>query len=418
MTRLAQQIIFRTILGIAFIVVLVSLIAYARGYRFDLSQRELDSTGIIVASSFPNAANIYLNGELFGATNENIIIEPGTYDVEITKDGYTSWRKQLTVRGELVVKADALLFPRNPSLSPVTSLGVVNVVTSSSNDRVMFMSQTGDEEKDGIYVLESSRNPLSSVNQAKLLVPKTSLPFSADLSQTTVEFSPDEREAIVSIYSGVDEDASENAEPVLLGIYLLNIDETTEQPFSITPSVQTIRTAWEVESAELLDRKIQTFKKALPEIITASFDVIAFSPDEEKILYRATETTTLPLIIEPRLIATNQTEETRTINQGDIYVYDSTEDKNFRILGQDENYGENLFWYIDNAHLVRLRPDEDGNLTRIAISDYDGTNLVDVYTGPFEQEFLGLTRDGKLLILTNFNARSGELPDIYTVGIR
>jgi hypothetical protein len=44
--------------------------------------------------------------------------------------------------------------------------------------------------------------------------------------------------------------------------------------------------------------------------------------------------------------------------------------------------------------------------------------MVDVYTGPFQDNFLSITRDGRLLILTNFNARSGALPDVYTVGIK
>jgi hypothetical protein len=135
MNRFAQRVIVRLILGGLFVFVLFTLIAYARGYRFNLSQKKLDSTGILVASSYPDGAKIFLNGELFGATNENIIIEPGEYNVEIKKDGFTSWSKSLKIKGELVIKADALLFPKNPSLSPVTSLGLVFAQTSPTNYR-------------------------------------------------------------------------------------------------------------------------------------------------------------------------------------------------------------------------------------------------------------------------------------------
>src|SRR3989338_3829077 len=116
MNQLAQRILVRLILATAFAVVLGTLILYARGYRFDLTQQKLDSTGIIVASSFPDGAKIYLNGELFGATNTNIVIEPGEYTVDIKKDGYSSWTKNVRLKGEQVVKMDALLHPRNPSL--------------------------------------------------------------------------------------------------------------------------------------------------------------------------------------------------------------------------------------------------------------------------------------------------------------
>jgi hypothetical protein len=348
------------------------------------------------------------------------LLNPVNTMLKLKKDGFTSWSKSLKIKGELVIKADALLFPKNPSLSPVTSLGLVFAQTSPTKGKVVLMSQVDDLEKDGIYVLESSRNPLSTLSETKMLVLKSALPAHVDLSKSTVEFSPDESEAIITIRSA--------SEPVILGIYLVDLAEAEQTPFNITRSVDTVRTAWQTEAAKLRSRKIQTYKKPLPSIITSSFDIISLSPDEEKIMYKAAETITLPLIIKPQIIATNQTPETRTIEKGGIYIYDSKEDRNYVIFSpqdikklgtlQDKLTQDWLFWYPDSAHIVMMRPNDDGVPAVITVSDYDGHNMVDVYTGPFQDNFLSITRDGRLLILTNFNARSGALPDVYTVGIK
>ena len=80
----------KIILGFIFILLLIGLIAVGRGYRFSTKDKSLSSTGILVASSFPDGSMILVNGELKGATNSNIIVKPGDYDIEIKKDGYFS----------------------------------------------------------------------------------------------------------------------------------------------------------------------------------------------------------------------------------------------------------------------------------------------------------------------------------------
>ena len=146
-----QFILRKIILGIVFVCVLIGLIAVGRGYRFSPKEKSLSSTGILVASSFPDGSMILLNGELKGATNSNVIVTPGEYDIEIKKDGFSSWKKRLKIKGELVLKADALLFPQNPTLSPVTSLGITKAVSSSSGDKIVIFSESNNPEKDGIY---------------------------------------------------------------------------------------------------------------------------------------------------------------------------------------------------------------------------------------------------------------------------
>jgi len=399
--------------------VLIAVIAIARGYRFSPKEKTLSPTGILVASSFPDGSMILVNGELKGATNSNIIVTPGEYDVEIRRDGYSSWKKHLKIKGELVIKADALLFPQNPTLSPVTTLGVSRAVSSASGDKIVIFSETNNAEKDGIYLFENVRNPITRINPLKPLILKTSFPQDSSelkLASSSVEFSPNEDQMLLTTYTNVST-LSKTKTPAIAHIYLLDTGTVTKTPFDVTHSVESVRTAWTTEQAALSKKALAGLKKPLPTIAGQAFNVISFSPDERKILYTASQSATLPTIIKPPLIASNQTQEERTIQPGSIYVYDTEEDKNFKLFnvadfGSLENAMSSLLWFPDSAHVVIKEA------KKFVVADYDGTNRTTVYSGPFDSRFFTLSKDGKLFILTNFNSETGVMFDLYSVSLK
>ena len=100
-----------------------TVIKLAQGYRPDLSTKSLRPSGILVATSVPDGAQIYLDGRLASATNTTINLSPGEYEVEIKKEGYTPWQKTLTIKKELVTKTEAYLFPTFPNLQSLTFTG-------------------------------------------------------------------------------------------------------------------------------------------------------------------------------------------------------------------------------------------------------------------------------------------------------
>ena len=84
-----------------------------RGYSLNLngSGPILSGTGLLVATSSPDGAQVFINGHLTTATDNTINLAPGDYDVKIFKEGYFPWEKKITVKKEVVSKADALLIP-------------------------------------------------------------------------------------------------------------------------------------------------------------------------------------------------------------------------------------------------------------------------------------------------------------------
>jgi PEGA domain len=409
----------KLILGIIFAALLIGLIGIARGYRFNPIQGTLKPTGILVAASNPDGAKIFVDGKLSGATNTNISLAPGTYDVEIKKDGFTSWKRRLTIKGELVVKVEALLFPQNPTLSPVTSLGVTAAFVSPSGDKIIIVSESGDPEEDGLYLLENVRNPLSRINPLNTLVLKstfTAQPADFKLSSISVEFSPDEKEILVTVPSPVIE--GQLADPTVLGTtYLIDTNTLSEQLFDVTTSLATIQTAWETEASELRIKTLKAFKKPLAKVALSSFDILAFSPDETKILYTATQSATIPQIIKPALVSVNQTPEIRSIEPGNIYVYDAEEDRNYALFKMTdfqstEAARTSIVWYPSSTHFILKEA------KKISVLDFDGSNKRTVYSGPFSPSFLATSKDGRLFIMTNFNSEAGSLHDIYSIGLK
>lgn len=428
-----KGVILRVVLLILFVGILSAMIGYARGYRFNIEQKGITSTGILVASSFPDGAKIYINGKLRGATNTNITLSPGIYDVEIRKEGYRSWKKSIAIKGEIVIKTDSLLFPQNPSLSPLTSLGVSQATYSSATNRIVFSSNIEDAEKDGIYLLETSKRTLSLFNPLKLLVLKTSLPNDIDYSSAQFSFSPDGKQVLLKVCrlktTTVDETAINDCSQPIYS-YVFSADTEKQTPLSITGSQTTLENAWNIEEQKNINKILETFKEPMDKIASDSFHILSFSPDDSKVLYKAKENITLPLVINPPLIGANQAPESRSIEKDKLYVYDKKEDKNYEIplevpVASPTPFGQlvvepallddlqNLIiWFPDSRHLIL----NNGHV--VAIIDYDGNTRQTVYSGPFDKNFLAVNTDGNLLILVNLNPNENQYPDVYTVGIR
>ncbi len=399
-------IVKRMILLSAFIALFIGIISYARGYRFDPKQKSISSTGIIAATSNPKAAKIYINGELKGVTDMSLTLPPGKYTVEIKKDGFMDWKKEFTLKGELVMIADAMLFPVNASLTPLTNLGVGKIVPIDDTGKSLLFVQNGNFEKDGIYIFDQSKKPFSLFPPLKTLVLRKYLPETIDLLSCKVTFSPDYKEGI---FEFMDEDI-----PIVA--YDMGFEEEVEIPFDVTSSTTSLIQAWDEERRLEAIKILEALPKDLRPVASDSFKIISFSPDKTKLLYTARKNGELPLIMDPPLISANQEQEERTMTAGGIYVYDMKEDKNFRVkMDLPENVvdiAHLVMWYPDSRHLVVNEED------KVSVMEYDNTNRQTVYSGPHEQNFVDITSDGKLLILANLNPQSNKAPDVYSVGIR
>ncbi len=420
-----------TLLPVFLIVVGTYLaIQYANGnYRIS-RQGFVQGSGLLSANSFPSGAEVYIDGELTTATDDTLYLQPGEYEVKISKDGYSTWLKMLQIEEQLVTQTNAVLFPVAPSLSNLTFTGAQNVSPSPDGQKIIYYTASQSaERKNGLYIIELSNNTPISLQRGPRQIASNGGAY--QLEEADYIWSPDSSEIIVQ---------TPNKQ------MLLPIDRNTDLTTSPDISYQKrqILAEWE-EEMYLRERQfLKEFPEEVVQIATASAKNVYLSPDKKRLLYTATAAVTIPDDLVPPLPATNTQPEERTLEPGAIYVYDREEDKNFRVAEEPVEpaakskwllatdlyqqapntlaaspsafntlqatssaetalnfkryhtpvYAETLQWYPDSKHLMFVK---DGSIN---IMGYDATNVVKIYSGPFERDFVYPWPDGSRLIIT------------------
>jgi hypothetical protein len=396
----------KTIVTTVIVFLLVSLVAYAfilygKGYRLNLSgkgNKILTGTGLLVLTSTPNGARVYLNDNFTTATDDTINLPPGDYDVRIEKDGYYPWKKHVVLKNEAVTKTDAVLFPVVPKLEGVTLLGAEEPQVDSTGSFIAYKVSSSSAENNGIYILNLNRPIISFGSSSKQIASDKVDKF----SKATMEFSPDGLTLLATISA-----------PAGDRIYLLKTDILNTEPQNVTYTIEQVKKQWELMQLQLDKKFIASMPQATRTFVTDNFANPQLSPEGDKILYVASHSATMPHFINPPLPTTNSTNETREIVKGNAYVYQIKEDKNYLLYApKSDEQLPHFIWHPSSAHLVFIQN------KRIFSIEYDGGNKTTLYSGPFDPSFLYTWPDGSgLIILTNFNDETVP-PNLYRVGLR
>ena len=380
MTKLRVFVLLSTFLIVSFFGYFVSLIA--RGYQFDTVTYKFLANGILVVKSDPDGASIYIDGNLKGATNTNLKLSPKSYDVEIKKNGYITWKKRLTIKKEEVTQVTAHLFKTAPSFSPVTFDGAENPVVSSDFSKIAYIND------EGLWIMSVSSLPIGFPNEPKLITDGV-------LKGTTYSFSPNNREIMLETKTGV---------------YLLNTNELTEQAnlVNVMSQKETILKDWKLQKSKKDESELKLLPSVLSEILSKDSSSFAFSPDETMVMYIASSAATIEQNLIDRLPGSSTQKEERGIKVGKTYIYDIKEDKNFLV----NDNGRSLYWLPTSRHLVL--PDKG----KIIVMDYDGTNRQTVFSGDYiDPHAYPFVNASKLLILTNLGSPSST-PNLYSLSIK
>lgn len=380
LTNVRVFVLFSTLAIVSFFGYFVALIA--RGYQFDTVNLSFIANGILVAKSDPDGASIYIDGNLKGATNTNLKLAPKTYDVEIKKDGYISWKKKLTIKKEEVTQITAHLFKTAPSFSPITFDGAESPVVSSDFSKIAY---TNDE---GLWIMSVSTLPLGFAND----------PFKVTdgvLKGATYSFSPNNRELLLETKSG---------------IFVLNTNEFVKQSDLVASSTakDVILKNWKLENDKKIASELKLVPSEVSEILSKKSSSFSFSADETMVMYTASNAASLKPDLITELPGSSTQAQERDIKVGKTYIYDIKEDRNFMV---NEN-GKSLYWLPTSRHLVL--PDKG----KIIVMDYDGTNRQVVFSGDYiDPHAYPFVNASKLLILTNLGSPS-TTSNLYSLSIK
>ncbi len=383
------------------------VVFYGRGYRFDFGRGvpSLSGTGLLVATSSPDGAQVFVNDHLTTATANTINLAPGTYEVKIVKEGYLPWQKTLIIKNEVVTKADALLFPTAPKLESITNIGVQSPVLDPSRTKIAYTVASQSAAKNGIYILDTTVRPILTLQSSSSQIINDTI---NTFSKAKLQWSPDGSQLLAGIQGTLSTTT-----------YLLKTNEFNQNPQDVTETMESVNAAWNKQKTDKEKSLTDSLPKPLKAIVLSDFRVIEWSPDETKILYVASISAELPLIITPRLIGTDSTPEVRNIRKGSLYAYDIKEDRNYKIADSLPNSDNlNLYspspimWFPDSKHLIYNRSN------KIDIMEYDAGNQTTIYAGPFVDSYVFPWSDGSRVVILTDLGNLNTAPNLYTVGLK
>ncbi len=402
--------------GIIFVpLVTVFVILFARGYRPNFQTKELQPTGLLVTHSYPESAQVYVDGQLKTATNATLNLSPGIYSVEIRKEGYTHWIKNLTVEAEIVTRATATLFPSVPTMKPLTAQGAAQPLLSPDGTKVIYTSL----DAKNLFLLDLNESPLGQINRDSKLVSRLTSAVNKIL------WSPDSRQVLAYTVGAT------------TSAYL--IDTGNQQTRVVNISDQTITAEWEKTFTTRALQKFNALPEKLQGILATASANIDWSPREDKILYTATASASLSDELKKPLPGSSTQPQERTLRPGSIYVYDLEEDRNFKIgeialptptpkllknrnsqisiLNSQLSPNAGLHWLPTSSHLIKTEPG------KITVFEYDNQNPTDVYSGPLtDQIAIPYPSAKQMLILANLTSTptpgQPSVPNLYALTLR
>jgi len=200
MTKRTRTILFLICLFL-FLLIAPSAILYSQGYRFDFENKKLTQTGGLFLKIIPKQAEIYLDGKLIKKTDfffgsaliENLL--PKKYKIEIKKEGYHLWEKNLEIREKQVTEVkNIILFPESPTFNILVS-GIKDFWPSPDEKKIILKEATlppPDKEVWSLKLYDLEKNVKSHLISEKDIYLK-----GADL--LNLEFSSDSKEIYLDI---------------------------------------------------------------------------------------------------------------------------------------------------------------------------------------------------------------------------
>lgn len=122
------------------------MLSYSLGYHIDFHKFSIYKTGILSLVSKPSGASVYINGKLYSELTPARIeeLKPGTYSVEVKREGFYPWQKSLSVIPNMVTRADnIILFPVLQDVVKIGAAETSDFAIPDSKNQIYHMAKSG-----------------------------------------------------------------------------------------------------------------------------------------------------------------------------------------------------------------------------------------------------------------------------------
>jgi len=126
---------------VLFVILVPIILLYTQGYRYNFKRGRVQKTSILIISSLPKKAAIYLNNKLVEDDTTPARLErvlPGDYEIKLVKDGYHDWSKKLPAfENGTTFAEDVILWKK--SIPLLLKSGQINGWLTSPDDKKIIM---------------------------------------------------------------------------------------------------------------------------------------------------------------------------------------------------------------------------------------------------------------------------------------
>ena len=129
---------------IAIALTMATVVVFFAAYGFDIDRKtgQVIQNGIMTIDAHPESARITINGKDEGSTNKRLAMPAGQYHVELSRDGYRTWKHDVNLAGSSIEQlVYPFLFPSKLSTKSIQNYASAPGLVSQSPDRRWLLVQ-------------------------------------------------------------------------------------------------------------------------------------------------------------------------------------------------------------------------------------------------------------------------------------
>ena len=146
--RQSLRILISEIVMVLAVVVTVIILAFIVSGYWVNSDFKIERQGLLQVASIPTGADVKIDGSSswLQRTNTSKVLKSGTHEVELTKEGYDSWHKTVSIAEGLLYRLNyPRLFLKDRSIETVANLKEAALATVSPNRELMLVTNSTTE---------------------------------------------------------------------------------------------------------------------------------------------------------------------------------------------------------------------------------------------------------------------------------
>lgn len=164
--KLRTQLFFiYSLMAIAVVTLVAALVLVMLGYRFNRFDGKIEQGGLVQFDSRPAGATVTLDSiTLANKTASKVTAQTGDHTITMTRDGYTSWKKDVTVQAGGVLWLNYItLLPTKPTVKSVAAFPAVADSIVAPDRKYMAVLPVANEAAVSVVELNSDTPTVTKI---------------------------------------------------------------------------------------------------------------------------------------------------------------------------------------------------------------------------------------------------------------